>query len=263
MRNAKELLGTHDFVMITLDTLRFDVAQGCYERRELPSLASHLPRSGWERRHSPANFTYAAHHAFFAGFLPTPESPGPHPRLFALAFQGSETTVERTLVFDASSLPEGFRAAGYHTACIGGVGFFNLETPLGRVLPNLFEEKHWRPDFGVTNPISTELQIRCATRILAEQANRVFLFLNVSALHQPNKMYVPGAVEDSPTTQAAALRYVDSQLPPLFDALKRRGKALILVFGDHGTAYGEDGYVGHRLNHPVVGDVPYAEFDLN
>jgi len=42
-----------------------------------------LPASGWERRHSPASFTYAAHQAFFAGFLPTPASPGPHPRLFA------------------------------------------------------------------------------------------------------------------------------------------------------------------------------------
>jgi hypothetical protein len=34
------------------------------------------------------------------------------------------------------------------------------------------------------------------------------------------------------------------------------------VCSDHGTAYGEDGYRGHRLGHPVVWDVPYAEFLL-
>ena len=32
---------------------------------------------------------------------------------------------------------------------------------------------------------------------------------------------------------------------------------------DHGTAYGEDGYWGHRLSHPVVWTVPYAEFALD
>ena len=31
---------------------------------------------------------------------------------------------------------------------------------------------------------------------------------------------------------------------------------------DHGTAYGEEGYYGHRVAHPVVWTVPYAEFVL-
>ena len=91
---------------------------------------------------------------------------------------------------------------------------------------------------------------------------RIFLFLNVSALHQPNCAYLPGATEDSPATQAAALAYVDRCLPPLFAALGRRAPALCIVCSDHGTAYGEDGYVGHRLGHPVVWTVPYAEFVL-
>ena len=63
-------------------------------------------------------------------------------------------------------------------------------------------------------------------------------------------------------SHAAALAYVDSQLPPLFDALRRRGPALAIVCSDHGTAYGEDGYSGHRVAHPVVWTVPYAEFLL-
>ena len=42
----------------------------------------------------------------------------------------------------------------------------------------------------------------------------------------------------------------------------KRGPWLVVICSDHGTAYGEDGYTGHRLAHPVVWDVPYAEFVL-
>ena len=90
----------------------------------------------------------------------------------------------------------------------------------------------------------------------------MFLFLNVSAIHQPNCCYLNGTTADSLATHAAALAYVDAQLPPLFDALRRRGSAMCVICSDHGTAYGEDGFQGHRLAHPVVWTVPYAEFVL-
>ena len=64
------IVGSHDIVFITLDTLRYDVAQALFEAGELPVLGRFLPATGWEQRHSPATFTYAAHQAFFAGFLP-------------------------------------------------------------------------------------------------------------------------------------------------------------------------------------------------
>ena len=54
----------------------------------------------------------------------------------------------------------------------------------------------------------------------------------------------------------------DRSLPPLFAALAHRGPALCLLMSDHGTAYGEDGYYGHRLAHDVVWTVPYSEFVL-
>jgi hypothetical protein len=91
---------------------------------------------------------------------------------------------------------------------------------------------------------------------------RCFTFLNVSALHQPNKHYLPGATADSKETQAAALAYVDTQLAALFSAVTRRAPCFVMIGSDHGTAYGEDGYTGHRLAHPVVSTVPWAEFTL-
>jgi hypothetical protein len=252
-------------LFVVLDALRYDVAVDALAAGRTPNLAAVLPGGAWERRHSPGTFTYAAHQAFFAGFLPTPAHPGRHERLFAARFGGSETTGPRTAVFDTATIVTGFAARGYHTACVGGVGFFNKLTPLGSVLPGLFAESHWSEEMGVTGPRSTELQVRLADRILRElpRGRRVLLFVNVSALHQPNCIFTPGATTDTKQTQAAALAYVDGWLPVLFDAVRRRGPSLVIICSDHGTAYGEDGYVGHRVAHPVVWTVPYAEFVMD
>jgi hypothetical protein len=249
---------------VTLDTLRYDVAATALAEGLTPELARVLPGGRWEKRHSPATFTYAAHHAFFGGFLPTPTSPGPHPRMFAARFAGSETTVDQTALFDAPDVVTGLAAAGYHTVCIGGVGFFNKLTPLGSVLPSLFAESHWSPALGVTDPSSTQNQVDLARRILSrlDPKRRLFLFLNVSAIHQPNCIFAPGAERDTPRTMAAALAYADGWLGQLLQLMRRRAPLLALIFSDHGTAYGEDGYSGHRVAHPAVWDVPYANFIL-
>jgi sulfatase-like protein len=261
---AKALIPGRDLVWVVLDTLRYDVARDLLAAGRTPFLEALLPQA-WEERHTPGNFTYAAHQAFFAGFLPTPVGPGPHPRLFAARFPGSETTSDTTSVFDAPDLVSGLASQGYRTICIGGVGFFNKLSPLGCVLPGLFSESHWSQELGVTARDSTRAQVSLATELLSQSAReeRVFLFMNVSALHQPNRHYLPGASEDSLESHGAALEYVDAQLEPLFRALAARGGALCVVCADHGTAYGEDGHYGHRLNHPVVTTVPYAEFFLD
>jgi hypothetical protein len=264
MIDARAAIGTHNVLILTLDTLRYDVACEAMASGQTPTLAGLAPGGKWERRHSPGSFTYAAHQAFFAGFLPTPSEPGRHERLFALRFSGSRTTGARTAVFDAPDIVSGLARRGYHTICIGGVGFFNKRTPLGSVLPGLFAESHWSESMGVTAPHSTREQVRLAlerTAALPEE-QRAFLFINVSALHHPNRVYLPGAAEDSPASQRAALAYVDRELAPLFAGLRRRSPWLCVVCSDHGAAYGDDGWRGHRLAHPSVWDVPYAEFIL-
>jgi len=260
--DMNRVVGTHDIVFLTLDTLRYDVAQSLFERGELPVLSRHLGPQGWERRHTPGSFTYAAHHAFFAGFLPTPARPGRHPRLFATAFRGSETTAASTCVFDEENILAGLAARGYHTLCIGGVGFFNRLTALGRVLPGLFAESHWNPGMGVGQRRSTERQVALAIERLQALPQKLFLFINVSAIHAPNRAHLPGHAVDSLDTHAAALRHVDTALAPLFDACARRGPCFVIVCSDHGSAYGDDGYSGHRLAHDSVWTVPYAHFFL-
>jgi hypothetical protein len=261
----KHLIGSHDIAFITIDTLRYDVAAELAARAGTPYLATVLPGGRWERRHSPSSFTYAAHHAFFAGFLPTPVTPGVHERLFAAAFPGSETSGAQTWVFDAPEVVTALSAVGYHTLCLGGVGFFNMRSALGGVLPSLFAEAHWRPEFGVTEARGLGYQTsQLEISIRDLPADRpLFTFLNVSSVHQPNKHYLPGAVDDSRASHAAALSYVDSELPRLFEVLASRSRpCFVIMCSDHGTAYGEDGYRGHRVAHEVVWTVPYAHFTL-
>ncbi|GAA3922758.1 STM4013/SEN3800 family hydrolase [Streptomyces gulbargensis] len=261
------IVGSHDLLLVTLDTLRYDVAAELAAAGRLPNLARHLPGGRWERRHAPGSFTYASHQAIFAGFLPTPASQGPHPRLFAARFAGSESTAGGTYVHDTPDFVSALAHEGYRTVCVGGVGFFDKRPPLGSVLPGLFQESHWEPSFGVTSPTSFEAQVTRAEEVVAALPpdRRLFLFVNVSALHQPNWFHLPGATReagDSRATHAAALEYVDRHIGRLFAAMSSRRDCFTIVCSDHGTAYGEDGFTGHRLGHEVVWTVPYAQFVL-
>lgn len=260
-----QVVGRTDVLFITFDCLRLDVACRALAEEMTPTVASVLPPGGWETRETPGTFTLPAHLAFFHGFLPTPPGPGPHPRLWALQFEGSLSTVPETHVFSGvDNVIAGFRALGYRTFCVGGVGFFNKRNPLGHVLPGFFEDSVWSPELGVACKTSTKAQVAAALSWLdrVPRDQRVFLFLNVSATHPPHAMYLARGERECPASQMAALSYADSQLPPLLAALRARGECFCLFMSDHGEAYGEDGRFGHRLAHPTVTTVPYAHFFL-
>lgn len=261
-----EAFGKRDFLLLTLDALRYDVARDTLAAGRLPNLGALLP-NGFEPRHTPATFTFAAHQAFFAGFFPTPISPGPHLRPLALRFAGSRTTGPDTLLLEGSSLMAAFKRAGYRTICLGGTGFFNPGSPLGAVLPSLFEESHYSRETSVVSPLASRNQFRIARERLQSlpKEQRVFLFINAPATHPPTKMFLKGASRESCETQAAALMDLDRHLPVLLDALRERGGAVGIICSDHGTCFGEDGddgNIGHRLAHPQVWTVPYAEVEL-
>ncbi|MEO9515881.1 MAG: STM4013/SEN3800 family hydrolase [Paracoccaceae bacterium] len=255
--DATSCLGSHDVLFLTIDSLRYDVAKQAMAAGRTPVLAHALGH--WDHRHSPASFTYAAHQAFFAGFLPTPATPeraGEH-RLFAARFAGSQSTGPNTLEFDAPDIVTGFAQANYRTICIGGTGFFNKQTPLGNTLPSLFHESWWSPAMGVTNARSQDHQVAKACERLAATQGPVFLFMNLSACHAPHHAYLGAARRDSIQSQTAALEALDTALAGLFASLK--GSTLLIVCSDHGDAFGEDGFHGHRLGHTTVWDVPYGE----
>lgn len=261
--NMHDIVGRSHILMITFDTLRYDIAHQELQKGNTPNIATVLPESGWQESHSPGSFTYAAHTAFFAGFFPTPATPGRHERLFALKFAGSETTGQNTFAFDTTDIVSGLANEGYRTICIGGVGFFKKQNPLSCQLPNLFQESYWDESLGVTCPDSTRNQVTLACRLLEENLQQpIFMFINISALHQPNYFYLDDeqnqAKTDSLETHAAALRYVDNELAVLFSAFEKNRDTLMILTSDHGTCYGEDGYTGHRIGHEKVWTIPYA-----
>jgi len=108
-------------------------------------------------------------------------------------------------------------------------------------------------------------QIDCAIRSIERQADRpVFCFINVSAIHQPNWFFdmseKPADGRDTLASHGAALVAIDREISRLLDCFRNRGSLFAMIFSDHGTAYGEQNYWGHRLAHPVVWEVPYADF---
>lgn len=264
MLDAKSIVGSHHVLFITLDSLRFDVARDMCNAGRTPNLAKVLPGGAWEERNSPGMFTFPAHHAFFAGFLPTPRGDERAFRIFACRSERGTTIGDRTYVFDAPNIVTGLAGLGYHTVCIGGVGFFSKRTALGSVLPGLFDESHWAPESGTDDLASAEHQVDLALSLLAKRDDptRIFLFVNMPATHVPHSGYLPGEPNDSLASQGAALAYIDLHLGRLFAGLRKFGPWLSVICSDHGDAFGEDGHRGHSVPHRVVWSVPYAEFVL-
>lgn len=61
--------------------------------------------------------------------------------------------------------------------------------------------------------------------------------------------------------QVEAAEFLDSRLPRLFSTLPQ--DTIVILCGDHGDCFGEDGYWGHGFNHPAVLEVPLAIFRLD
>lgn len=259
--DARSAIGHRNILLITLDSLRFDVARAAHAGGATPHLARFLPADGWEARHAPGSFTYPAHHAIFAGFLPKPARPGtPEQRLFECRPPEGKTIRPTTYVIEGDNLITGLAEAGYHTVCIGGVDYFAGQTPLGSVFPRMFAESRWNTTFASNEPDSTRHQVDEALSLITTNDGRLLLlFVNVSATHIPHHHYLPAADgQDGWHSQYAALAYADAHLGRLLDALP--GAWLVIICGDHGDAFDDDGYQGHVNAHPAVMTVPYADF---
>ena len=258
----KSIIGQANILFMVLDSLRYDVAQEQFLQGNLPNFKKYLPKTGWEKRYTPGSFTYPAHKAFFAGFLPTKIGVKITPRLFATTFLGSESTMEATFTFEENDLITALRNRNYATNCIGGVGFFNKQTKVSQEFPSLFEESYWSVETSVTEKTSTKHQFNLAAKWVANEMRPFCLFINVPAIHQPNYFYVRKEKKDDIESHAAALRYVDSQLPILMKAIQKKGDCFCIICSDHGTAYGEAGHWGHRNGHSTVMEVPYIHFEI-
>ncbi len=261
--DMSQVVGSKDILFLCYDTLRYDVAMQEQQAGNTPNINRY---GQWRKCHAAGSFTYPSHHAMFAGFLPFPwESESvfdARPLFFAKDIGMGRQVPPGAYLFEGANIIEGLAKDGYETICIGGVSFFNKRTQVNRVFPNMFRHSYWNPGFGCDAKDSTQRQIDLACQKLAEMPadKPVFLYINFSAIHYPNVHYLEGATGDSVASHGAALRYVDSCLPPLWKSILCRGGALVIATSDHGTCYGDDGKKYHGINHEVVNAVPYMEF---
>ncbi len=264
--DMKRVVGSQDILFICLDTLRYDAASEEEARGGTPVLNRY---GSWEKCQAPGNFTYPSHHAMFAGFLPCrydAKNVADRELLFFPASIGLGSRVpEGAYGFSGSTIMEGLEKDGYETWCVGGVAFFDRRSDIGKVFPGCFQKSYWNPSFACPVKDSTKNQVDFLLKKIdgADPGKRIFLYLNVDAIHYPNYFYLEGAGEDSYESHKAALRYADQELGRLFDGWKeKRGSAFVICLSDHGTCYGEDGCQFHGINHPIVNTVPYKHFFL-
>lgn len=260
--DANEVVGRRNILLVTLDSLRYDVARAAHVAGATPNLSALLPPEGWQARHTSGSFTYPAHHAIFAGFLPKPAQPGtPDSRLFECRPPEGKVVRPTTYVIDGDNVIRGLADVGYQTVCIGGVDYFAGQTPLGSVFPSMFAESHWSTLFSNTEPDSTRHQVDQALTVIDQKDEQLLMmFVNVSATHVPHHHYLPTPDgTDGFASQFAALSYADEHLGRLLTALPATGSWLVVICADHGDAFGDDGYHGHVNAHPAVMTVPYVE----
>lgn len=264
--DMNQVVGSRDILLVCLDTLRYDVAVREEEMGRTPVLNQYGP---WEKRQAPGNFTYPSHHAMFAGFLPCAyEAKNLADRemlFFPKQIGMGGKTPEGSFGFAGSTIMEGLEQEGYDTWCVGGVAFFDKRSDLGKVFPGYFKKSYWNPSFGCAVKNSAKNQVDFLLKKIdqAGTEQKIFLYLNIDAIHYPNYFYLEGARQDSIESHGAALRHVDGELGRLFEGWKeKRGGAFVICCSDHGTCYGEDGCQFHGINHPVVNTVPYKHFFL-
>lgn len=237
--DMNQVVGTHDILMLCFDTLRYDVSKEEEAAGRTPVLNSH--GGEWEKRHAPGNFTYPSHFAIFAGFLPSPAEPhslrSRNWLFFPVQAGTGRIPPKGSYPFTEATFVQSLAHTGYETICIGGVNFFSKRNELGRVFPGYFTKSYWLPTFGCTAPDSTEKQIDFALKKLENYPDdkRIFMYINFSAIHYPNCHYVKGKMKDDKESHAAALQYIDSQLPRLFQAFQKRSNTLVIALSDHGT----------------------------
>lgn len=260
------------YLLVTYDSCRYDVLVAA-DTPVLDSFATVVPAQ------APGNFTYASHHAMFAGLLPNADDDVPHHNRFRRQLIGLTEVGETNVVKSAHrqitsdwNLVTGFRDAGWQTIGAGAMTWFRQAS-----LTHGFDH------FAFTGT-DADAQVDHVVECL-DPARPAFVFVNFGETHAPfhfagkpdpcpvdvraRRMTWPpppgvGPVGvDSPAFehQVRAAEFIDARLGRLLSAMP--AETIAVVCADHGECFGEDGYWGHGVNHPKVLEVPLAIFRLD
>jgi hypothetical protein len=206
----------------------------------------------------------------FAGFTPGLaglEQPILNPKfgkLFKLVGAGFPGKGTESYELDGRTIVEGFTRRGFKTIGTGAVGWFNPHVPTGRHLSEHFE-RYFYP--GNSYSLNRQLDF-IVSELKAAGSSDVFVFLNVGETHVP--YYFNGAEwdpDDNPCVpfqkinreaecrqrQHRCCEFADGMLCNLLAAFSQ---STILICGDHGDCWGEDGLWEHGVSHRCTLTVP-------
>lgn len=246
-------------ILITIDSLRYDVAQTA----DTPNFKKLFARhgGGWHKVGSHGTYTLPSHISMFhAGMMPCDNSvntPAPFnrlkQRLFKAQLAWERTTGAKFPTPAAENIIKGFEKIGYRTIGVGGVGWFNDKFPTSDIWrKKYFNEFYWEERFSEKNFDSLKHQIELIQGLkLRAEKKPIFLFLNISCTHKPYMNF-----GDSLSGQRKSFEQVDKLLPSLIKALPE--KCHLMILSDHGECFGEDNLWGHGFYHPKIMEIPFA-----
>lgn len=259
------------FLVLTLDSCRYDTMDDA----RAPNLKG---LTTFRAAQAMGNFTYAAHHALFVGLLPHVAEPLPLYNRFLRQLYGLRTVGEALVANSALACVES------PVNAVDGLRLLGHQT-LGAAAMNWFRQASLRAGFEQFEVTGTNAARQIATlRSWLDTARPFFAFINFGETHAPyrydgKRVLCPvdvrarvvrwppmesGAVGRNNAAywhQVEAIEFIDQMLPRLLCGLPP--ETIVVVMGDHGECFGEDGYWGHGFNHPKVLEVPLGIFRLN
>ena len=248
-------------LFITLDSCRYDTFKSSHR----PNISRVGPL---HKAFSPSYFTYGSHASMWMGFTPGVRRNEPllNPKagkLFRMSNAGFPGISDDTFKLQGSNIIQGFSSLGYTTIGTGSVGWFDPNTPTGRILGSPFDHFFYPGDTFSLNSQLAWIDDNLTTSTPA------FVFLNIGETHVP--YWHKGANWDpypspcvpfgssscsrrlSKKRQRACLEWVDQQLGALIDRFIHH---TIIVCADHGDCWGEDGLWEHGISHWATLTVP-------
>jgi Sulfatase len=247
---------------VTIDSCRYDT----FELSNSPNMKSVGPL---HKAQAPSHFTYGSHSAMFVGFTPGVseyQSKFVNPkyaRLFRLNRAGWSGYAKPGFELEGKDIIHGFRNAGYTTIGSAAMAWFSPNSEVSNTLTGGFDEFNYIGREGIEKQIQWILDF-----INNNQDRKLFVFLNIGETHVP--YYYNGAPWDKNENtcvpfqnidrsdecrirQKMCCEYIDLKISPL---LREFSKATILICGDHGDCWGEDGLWEHGISHPSTLTVP-------
>lgn len=277
-----ELIPTdHNALLITLDSCRYDT----FQKANTPNMNK---IGKLQKAVTHGDYSLPSHASIYAGHIPRVESDlTPFWRLTA----ATKTDTPLGVLLDGSTIQEGYRNRGYTIRGFGGVVYFHDDDGILRQPYKEGEFVQFSKRVGVRGckyPPKRESFPFCNVDEIADSvkdAENWFLFINAPETHWPycveksddpqieeliayseefrngrygrnQKFSYENGGNILHELQVKSLEFVDSMFGYLLDRLTGDKPIAIVICGDHGEAFGENGMWGHMLNLQEVMTVP-------